>query len=454
MKKILKRMFIILLSLNLIIPQLVFANTLKRQNHYPIILVHGFGGWGKGEVLNMPYWGGISEDFENILNDYGYETHAATVGPYASNWDRACELYAFIKGGTVDYGEAHSKKYGHSRYGRTYPGVYPKWGEVNEDGSINKIHLISHSMGGQTVRVLAQLLKTGSDNEISITKNYSPLFEGNKSWIHSITTISTPHDGTTLADGATGIAPHTQQIIAGIASQNGMINNPIYDFKLDQWGLKKQSNESYKEYISRVFDSSIWTDTKDISAWDLKPAGAKELNKWVFAQPDIYYFSWSTQKTKEAPITKKHIPKIGMNLSLIPFSVFMGSHTRDDGSISIDQNWWPNDGVVNTYSMNGPKLGSNDKIINYDNNPRKGVWNFMGVLDSTDHMEILGIGTISKKGKWYRNFADILGNLPQSNDNIASSIIKINNEIPTPMENSIFDEIQNQTVEETVYAKN
>lgn len=27
--------------------------------------------------------------------------------------DRACELYYTIKGGTVDYGEEHSKQFGH-----------------------------------------------------------------------------------------------------------------------------------------------------------------------------------------------------------------------------------------------------------------------------------------------------------------------------------------------------
>ena len=30
----------------------------------------------------------------------------------------------------------------------------------------------------------------------------SPLFEGGKSYVHSVTTLATPHNGTTLADGS------------------------------------------------------------------------------------------------------------------------------------------------------------------------------------------------------------------------------------------------------------
>lgn len=33
---------------------------------------------------------------------------------------RACELFYYLKGGTVDYGVERSEKYGHSRFGHTY----------------------------------------------------------------------------------------------------------------------------------------------------------------------------------------------------------------------------------------------------------------------------------------------------------------------------------------------
>ncbi len=77
-------------------------------NNYPIVLVHGFMGFGRDELLGYKYWGGVV-DLQEKLNASGHETYTATVGPVSSNWDRACELYAYIVGGTVDYGEAHAK---------------------------------------------------------------------------------------------------------------------------------------------------------------------------------------------------------------------------------------------------------------------------------------------------------------------------------------------------------
>ena len=68
----------------------------------------------------------------------------ATVSPFSSNWDRAAELYAYLKGGTVDYGAAHAKEHGHNRYGKTFTGAYPNWDENNP------VHLIGHRMGGNT----------------------------------------------------------------------------------------------------------------------------------------------------------------------------------------------------------------------------------------------------------------------------------------------------------------
>ena len=53
----------------------------------------------------------------------------------------------------MDYGAAHAAKYGHERYGKTYEGVYEDW----QPGQ--KVHLVGHSMGGQTIRQLESLLE-------------------------------------------------------------------------------------------------------------------------------------------------------------------------------------------------------------------------------------------------------------------------------------------------------
>jgi triacylglycerol esterase/lipase EstA (alpha/beta hydrolase family) len=141
-----------------------------RQNTYPNVLVHGFAGFGRNGFHGLvKYWGGLHGDVQQDLVNLGFQTVTAAIGPFSSNWDRACELYAQIKGGTVDYGAAHAQKFGHARFGRTFPGLLPQWGMPNANGGINKVHLIGHSMGAQTTRRLAQLLGQGSAEEMAAT---------------------------------------------------------------------------------------------------------------------------------------------------------------------------------------------------------------------------------------------------------------------------------------------
>ena len=67
------------------------------QNKHPIILVHGFMGWGRDEMGSYRYWGG-KNDIENELKKNGFEVYTSNVGPVSSNWDRAIELFYQIKG--------------------------------------------------------------------------------------------------------------------------------------------------------------------------------------------------------------------------------------------------------------------------------------------------------------------------------------------------------------------
>ncbi|WP_019423013.1 esterase/lipase family protein [Paenibacillus sp. OSY-SE] len=387
----------------------------SSQNDYPIVLVHGFGGWGREEMLGFKYWGGFS-DIQEDLRHYGYSVFTAAVGPVSSNWDRACELYAQIKGGTVDYGEAHSSLYNHARYGRTYEGLYPEWGDIEPDTGIPKrIHLIAHSQGGQTARLLIQLLQDGDASERDVTpeSGLSSLFSNTQeSLVSSLVAIASPHDGTSLTHFIDGIAPYAQQIIGLAAAVAGNLEHPVYDFKLDQWGLKRLPEESFLSYSSRIYNSGIWRTSKDISQWDLSPDGAKEFNERARAQPRVYYFSAAAEKSFEVPFWGRHVPKLFMNPFLHPSSFFMGSYTSDiPGRVTIDHEWWQNDGLVNTISMSGPRNGSNDQIVAYSGKPQIGKWNYLGLMESWDHADTVGLGTKDTRG-WYRDIADMLGSLP------------------------------------------
>ena len=73
------------------------------ENHHPVILIHGFLGWGRNEMPGYYYWGGRT-DLEAMLQESGHEVYSVSVGPISSNFDRAIETFYQIKGGQLDYG--------------------------------------------------------------------------------------------------------------------------------------------------------------------------------------------------------------------------------------------------------------------------------------------------------------------------------------------------------------
>ena len=436
MRKILKKVFVYLLSITIIAFMIPYdtsaigfrksknvqeSTSTQVNNNYPIVMMHGLLGWGNDEMYGINYWGG-KNSLRKLLTKKGYTVYTPTIGSISSNWDRACELYAYIKGGTVDYGEAHSDNAGHARFGRTYPGVYKEWGDVDANGNTNKVHLIGHSMGGETIRVLAQLLENGYEDEINYDQeNISPLFTGDKHWIHSIMTIATPHDGSQEAEKQTSLEPYYHNLFALVAANGGTItsDNPCLDLKMDQWGLKKQDGESYESYYRKVFFSNIWKETKDLSLWDLSLEGAKELNSWVKAQDDIYYFSIACVDTHKSLLSGYQIPNINMKPLLIKSAVYLGSYTNYlTGKVKVDSNWWRNDGMVSVRSAIGPHEGSNDEIVNYNPNttPQIGAWNYMGELYNVDHIEVVGqLDPLYRKylqNKFFE-WADMLAKLPK-----------------------------------------
>ena len=81
------------------------AQPAQASNNYPVVLVHGFAGFGRTELLGYKYWGGFTDLETQLQARYPDQlVKTAVVGPFSSNWDRAVELFYQIKGGCVDYG--------------------------------------------------------------------------------------------------------------------------------------------------------------------------------------------------------------------------------------------------------------------------------------------------------------------------------------------------------------
>lgn len=363
--------------------------TSLAANSDPIVLIHGFIGWGRDELFGMKYWGGGfsgDRDLQEVLKANGTPTYTVAVGPVSSVWDRAVETYYELKGGCVDYGAAHAAKHGHNRYGRCYTALFPQWDDSHQ------VHFVTHSMGGQTARALETLLRDGSQEERAASgADVAELYKGGKKWARSITTISTPHDGTTLATGVQmlGIAEQVVGAAAAVAGLNSS-TDVVYDFKLDQWNLRRNSGESFDSYLNRVKSSPIWNGSiKDISLWDLSPDGAKELNQWTKTYSDTYYFSFSTESTYRGWLTGWEYPELTTFLPFQPFALFMGSYTRNEpGKVAINSSWWQNDGIVNTRSMRAP---AGHPVNSFNGTPTKGSWNDMGLSSGWDHFDIQGL---------------------------------------------------------------
>lgn len=384
----------------------------KTGNDYPLVLVHGLTGWGRDELGGVKYWGGL-KDIEENLNETGHRTYTATVGPVSSNYDRALELYYYIKGGIVDYGAAHAKKYGHNRFGRTYPGIYSQWDQNH------KIHLVGHSMGGQTARTLVELLKNGAEAERKHYREHpedglSPLFQGRKDWVHSVTTLGTPHNGSTFADEQR-LGPLIQEMVLQAASVSGAsLETLTYDYKLNHWGLRREPGESFLSYAERVSHSPIW-DSEDISLHDLTTWGAAKINQWVKTHHDVYYFSYTGKATYQDRLTGRSIPRLSMNPLMRSASFYIGSYKRNSPEPIIDETWWPNDGVVSVISAQYP-FGHPYK--RYDGNIQRGVWNHFPVHSGWDHFDLIGIGGADNIGlkdlyRLYHELANNLHHLPE-----------------------------------------
>jgi triacylglycerol lipase len=393
-------------SLLLAIPALLSVPPAWAGNNYPVVLVPGFLGFGPDQFTEtgFRYWGGFDDIVGHLQAAGAHRVLAASIAPVAVNWDRAAELYYQIKGGCVDYGSTHTQRHGHrgaiqKPAGKCWaadpahnpehypPAFYPAW-----DAS-HPIHLIGHSQGGTTIRALIELLEHGSPDG---DEGGADLYAGGKvGWVRSATTISAPHNGTTLRDAALDYGPLTQWIT--------MIDNfvllaagPPNPFVTAPPGVGALSPVADYETAQR----------------EMAPDGAREFNRWARTSPHVYYYSVATLATEAGEAccneTDRFIapfqwpayqyprydmiyfckPTAGELITPYRIQRGMGSYTQAaPGRVPVDSGWFANDGVVNTSSMKGP---AGHPGRNYNGTSLRGTWNFVRTYKGYDHFDILG----------------------------------------------------------------
>ncbi|KAL1923151.1 uncharacterized protein VTP21DRAFT_9527 [Calcarisporiella thermophila] len=310
----------------------------------PLVLVEGLFG------VNQPWlWGPLDK-----LQPQGRRRRIIHVrpGPCSSLHDRACEIFYQLKGGRVDYGEEHSAEKGHSRYGRVYEGLYPQW------SAKHPLHFLGHSLGGNTIYRLQQLL---ADRFFSTHPDTS------ENWIRSLTAVSSPFRGTT-AVYLLGEKHHSPGDVRpfswGGIIYRGMhlydawapawLKSYFYDFNIDHWEIGSRYS------LKRCLKKSPWAEGTDNPPYDLTLDEASRANAESKTFPCTYYKSIATSMTQPSRGYQFHIPLLSQakTIPLTVLSYLIGRYQMHPKPPSMkwfsEEDWWENDGVCPKISQYHP----------------------------------------------------------------------------------------------------
>ena len=420
----------LVLALSLCAIPAAAADTQTRSDD-PVVFVHGLFGWGQRDKIFsiMPYWGMTTGSLPDYLATQGYETYAASVGPLSSAWDRACELYAQLVGARTDYGVKHAQDFGHERYGIDYETpLFEGW------GTQRAANLVGHSFGGATTRLFLEILTNGCPEEVAAAKAAgvapSPFFLGGKgSWVHSLTAIAAPHNGTTFIETCGDFTMVAAELATSISKALGLsVFKGVYDFQLDQFGIRKDDGETFSQALERVLHSDFLSHN-DNAFLDLTIDRALEINDDIGIEPNVYYFSYAGNQTVSNAAGDSFSPSPAMWGLFHPGSAKMGRYydRYTAGGFYINKRWLPNDGMVNTVSALYPTHSDSTCLTgdgargwkNYngytDTTFRPGLWYVMPV-QTLDHIQFIGgmlNGSILNTRALYRDIVqDIYSTYP------------------------------------------
>ncbi|KAK9137033.1 hypothetical protein Sjap_007627 [Stephania japonica] len=316
----------------------------------PIVLVHGIFGFGQGKLRGLSYFAGAEKKDERVL--------VPDLGSLTSIYDRARELFYYLKGGQVDYGEEHSRAYGHAQFGKIYDqGNYPEWDEDHP------IHFVGHSAGAQVVRVLQQML---ADKAFKGYENTS------ENWVLSITSLSGAFNGTTRAylDGMQAEDGRSLKHICLLQlCRLGVI---MYDW-LDLAWLKSYYNFGFDHFdmswkksgVSGLADFLLGNSGPFASGdWilpDLTIQGSMRLNTRLSTFLNTFYFSYATTCTKKVLGITVPSNIFGIHHLLFLRVLQMSQWRHPPNALPPykgykDADWQDNDGALNTISMTYPRI--------------------------------------------------------------------------------------------------
>lgn len=259
-----------------------------------------------------------------------------------------------------------------------------------------KINIVGHSFGGETVRLFASLMAWGCEEERAATGDEtSELFMGGHDSVHSCITLSSPHNGSQVANML--VDPQVTMLLMSAAFNliGATFGNEflVFSLQLSHFGLTPAQGEKRVPLSLE----KIWNFYKadDNCGYDMTLRGARELNEVTKLAANTYYYSYSTCATKETlfgietPVSTIN-PIFGISSAML--GVYGGS-TLD--GIKIEGDWLKHDGIVPLASALYP-LTDAATALDYEDSLAAGEtiepgrWYYTDTMYGMDHFDFCG----------------------------------------------------------------
>ncbi len=284
-----------------------------RPTRYPVLMVNG---------IDVSFAFRYSDRIFFVMREVGgHDVHFAIVPPYDSTAHRAARLWQHVQ-------------------------------DIRAETGAEKVNLICHSLGGLDCRYLVS--PGGLHWEVDATH------EEIVASVASVTTVSTAHRGTRVADAALGLLPDTD---------------------------RREALDSIATFVGEWFTEETLDRDVDLraSVTALSTTQARAFNEAIVDAPGVYYQSWGGFSRPFGSESAAHDERLAEVCALDDGTVAVGTFTGEHDYLATT--------LIGSYEM----VGREDEERPDDIEPNDGLctvasskWGRFRGCVPIDHMEQLG----------------------------------------------------------------